>query len=137
VMSCYELCILTNRPSRCISLGNFFQSISRVHFPVVKAVGDSKLTTHHHLGPKLRINGVTSLLHLCSLLQTGRSRVRFPMRSLNFLNLTNPSRRAMALGFAQRLTKMSTREIFLGVKRGRLVRLTVSNLSRKHFFSTL
>jgi hypothetical protein len=32
------------------------------------------------------------------MLQAGRSRVRFPMRSLNFSNLRNPASRSIALG---------------------------------------
>jgi hypothetical protein len=42
------------------------------------------------------------------MLQAGRSRVRFPIRSLDFLNLTNPSSRTMALRSTQPLTEMST-----------------------------
>jgi hypothetical protein len=43
------------------------------------------------------------------MLQTGRSRVRFPTL-LNFVsNLFNFSGRTMALGFTQPLTEMSTR----------------------------
>jgi hypothetical protein len=53
------------------------------------------------------------------MLQAGRQRVRFPMRSLDFFNLPNPSR-SMALGSAQPLTEMSTRNL-PGVK-GRLAR---------------
>jgi hypothetical protein len=53
------------------------------------------------------------------MLQTGRSWVRFPMRSLNILDLPNRS----SLGFIQSLTEMSTRYrkiMFLG-NRGRPV----------------
>jgi hypothetical protein len=69
------------------------------------------------------------------MLQAGRSRVRFPMRSLNFFNLPNPSSRNMALGSTQPLTKLVPGG-FLGVKGGRRVRLTnlpssVSRLSRR------
>jgi hypothetical protein len=43
------------------------------------------------------------------MLQAGRSRVRFPMRSLDsFFNWPNPSNRTMALGSTQPLTEMST-----------------------------
>jgi hypothetical protein len=71
-----------------------------------------------------------------TMLQAGRSRVRFPMRSLDFFNLPNPSSRTMALGSTQPLTEMSTRYIPGGVKDGRRVRLatspsSVSRLSRK------
>jgi hypothetical protein len=38
-----------------------------------------------------------------TMLQAGRSRVRFPMRSLDFFNLPNPSSRTMALGSTQPL----------------------------------
>jgi hypothetical protein len=60
-----------------------------------------------------------------TMLQAARSRVRLPMRSLNFLNLPNPSSRTMALELTQPLTEMSTGN-FLGVKGGRRVRLTTS-----------
>jgi hypothetical protein len=39
----------------------------------------------------------------------GRSRVPFPIRSLNYFNSPNPSSHTMALGFTQPLTEMSTR----------------------------
>jgi hypothetical protein len=42
------------------------------------------------------------------MLQAGKLRVRFPMRSLEFFNLPNPSIRTMALGSTQPLTEMST-----------------------------
>jgi hypothetical protein len=43
------------------------------------------------------------------MLQAGRSRFIFPMRSLDIFNLPNPSSRTMALGSTQPLTEMSTR----------------------------
>jgi hypothetical protein len=70
------------------------------------------------------------------MLQTGRARVRFPMRSLDFFNLPNPSSCTMALGSTQPLTEMSTWNLPVGVKGGRRVRLTlppsVSQLSREN-----
>jgi hypothetical protein len=45
------------------------------------------------------------------MLQAGRSRVRFPMRSLDFFNLPNPSSRTMALGSTKPLTEMSARNL--------------------------
>ena len=48
-------------------------------------------------------------------LQAGRSRVRFPIMSLEFF-IDNHSGRTTALGLTQPLTEMSTRNIFLGVK---------------------
>jgi hypothetical protein len=59
-----------------------------------------------------------------TMLQAGRSWVRFPMRSWNFFNLPNPFSRTVALGSTQPLTEMSNRMIPGGVKRGRRVRLT-------------
>jgi hypothetical protein len=44
-------------------------------------------------------------------LQAGRSRVRFPMRSLDCFNWHNPSSRTIALGSTQPLTEMSTRDL--------------------------
>jgi len=49
-------------------------------------------------------------------LQVGRSRLRFPMVSLEFFFGRNPSGRTMALGFTQPLTEMSTRNISWEVK---------------------
>jgi hypothetical protein len=71
-----------------------------------------------------------------TVLQTGRSRVCFPIWSLDFFNLSNPSSRTMTLGSTQPLTEMSTRNLLRGVKGGRRVRLTtlrptVRPLSRK------
>jgi hypothetical protein len=48
------------------------------------------------------------------MLQAGRSPVKVP-DEVSFFNLPNPSRRSMALGSTQPLTKMST-GIFLGIK---------------------
>jgi hypothetical protein len=45
------------------------------------------------------------------MLQSGRSRFRVPMRSLDFFNLPNPFRRTMDLGSTQSLTEMSTRNL--------------------------
>jgi hypothetical protein len=74
------------------------------------------------------------------MLQAGRSRIRFPMKShWIFFNLPKPSSRTMALGSTQLLTEMGTRNIPVeggGVKGDRRVRLTtlppaVSPRSRK------
>jgi hypothetical protein len=48
------------------------------------------------------------------MLQHGRTRVRFPMRSLDFFNLPDPSSSSMALGSNQPLTEMSTRNLPVG-----------------------
>jgi hypothetical protein len=45
------------------------------------------------------------------MLQAGRSRFRFPMRSLGFFNSPNPSSRTIALGSTQSVTEMSTRNL--------------------------
>ena len=47
-------------------------------------------------------------------LQAGRSRVRFPMVSLDFFHWHNPSSRTMVLGSTQPLTEMSTRNVSWG-----------------------
>jgi hypothetical protein len=42
-----------------------------------------------------------------TMLQSGRSRVRFPVKSLNSFNLPNPSSHTMALGSTQPLMETS------------------------------
>jgi hypothetical protein len=46
-----------------------------------------------------------------TMLQAGRSRVRFPMRSLGFFNRPNPFSLTMALESTQPLSEMSTRNL--------------------------
>jgi hypothetical protein len=48
------------------------------------------------------------------MLQVGRSRIQFPMTSLDFSIGPNPSSRTMALGSNQRLTEMSDRNLSAG-----------------------
>jgi hypothetical protein len=57
-----------------------------------------------HLGARGNVVGWGTML------QAGRSRVRFPMRS-GFFNWRNPSGRTMALGSTQPLTEMNTRNL--------------------------
>jgi hypothetical protein len=45
------------------------------------------------------------------MLQAGRSRVGFPMKSLDFFNRLNPPSRTMALGSTQSLTELNTRNV--------------------------
>jgi hypothetical protein len=79
------------------------------------------LTAHLHLVPGLRMIGAIYLSGVRggavgwgTALQTGRSRVRFPMESLEFFS-DNPSDRIVALGSTQPLTN-EYQEFFLGVK---------------------
>jgi hypothetical protein len=71
------------------------------------------------------------------MLQAGTSRVRIPMRSLDFFNLPNSSTRIMALGSTQAQTEMSTRNLAVegGSKRRPARKVdkqpSVSRLSRK------
>jgi len=55
--------------------------------------------------------------------QDGRSRVQFPMVSLEFF-INNPSGRTVAFGSTQLVTEMGTRNISWGSKRGRCYPLT-------------
>jgi hypothetical protein len=72
-------------------------------------------------GVKLSFFRLTSLLVRIfnafggTALQTGMSRVRFPMVSVDFFHWHNPVGRTMALGSTQLLTEMSTRNISWGV----------------------
>jgi hypothetical protein len=45
------------------------------------------------------------------MLEAGKSRVRFPVRSFDFFNLPNPSSCTIALGSTQPLTEISTRNL--------------------------
>jgi hypothetical protein len=51
------------------------------------------------------------------MLQAGRSRVRFAVRSLRIFSLPNHSSRTMALPLIQPLTEISTRNLFGGKAR--------------------
>jgi hypothetical protein len=52
-----------------------------------------------------------------TVLQGGRSRVQFPMRSLDFFCLPNPSSHTISLGSTQPLTEMSTSNLPRGKER--------------------
>jgi hypothetical protein len=56
------------------------------------------------------------------MLQAERSRVPFPMRSLDFFNLRNSSSRTMAPGSTQPLTEISTRQLSGGGGKSRSAR---------------
>jgi hypothetical protein len=93
-----------------------------------------------------RLHGITSqnvitfflsgsVIRRDTTLQPERSRVRFPMRLLDFFNLPNPFSPTMTLGSTQPLTEINTRNP-RGVKDDRRVSLTtlppsVNQLSRK------
>jgi hypothetical protein len=53
----------------------------------------------------------SSVVGWVTMLQVGRSRIRFPMGLLDFFSLPKPSSRAMNLGSTQPLTEMSSRNI--------------------------
>jgi hypothetical protein len=71
-----------------------------------------------------------------TMLQAGRSRVWFPMRSSDIFNLPNPSSRTMARRVDSASNRNEYQESSWGVKGGQGVRLTsppsVSWLSRKY-----
>jgi hypothetical protein len=68
------------------------------------------------------------------MLQASCSQFRFPMKSLDFFKLPNPSSRTMALGSTQTLAEMSTRNL-PGLKRRAACKAdnlpSVSRLSRR------
>jgi hypothetical protein len=69
------------------------------------------------LGKYMNVGARSSLVGRGTMLQDGKSGVRFSMRSLDFFfffNLPNPSSRIMALGSTQPLTEMSTRNLPAG-----------------------
>jgi hypothetical protein len=60
------------------------------------------------------------------MLQAGRLQVEVPMRSINLFNLPNSSSRTTALGLAQSLTEINTRQCIWGIERSWCFRLTIS-----------
>jgi hypothetical protein len=74
-----------------------------------------ELTTEPHsdsLQSSTQINGASgSVVGWGTMLQVGKSRFRFPMSSLDFLNLSAPSSLTTALESTQPLTEMSTRNL--------------------------
>jgi hypothetical protein len=63
-------------------------------------------------GNKLMSIGVRgSVAGWGTMLQAGRSRVSFPIRSLTFFSWPNHSSRTMTLGSTQHLTEMNTRNL--------------------------
>jgi hypothetical protein len=84
-------------------------------------------------GPRCKVVGWGTVL------QAGKLRVRFPMRLLNFFNLSNRSCSTTALELTQLLSEMSTRKSFGGVE-GRPARkadnftFILSRLSRREIF---
>jgi hypothetical protein len=51
------------------------------------------------------------VVHWGTMLQAGRSRIRFPVRLLNFFNRPNPSSRTIVLESTQLLLEMSSRNL--------------------------
>ena len=66
--------------------------------------------------PCLNLGALGGAVSWGTALQAGRSRLRFPMVSLEIFHCHNPSGRTMAPGSTQPLTEMSTRNISWGVK---------------------
>jgi hypothetical protein len=79
---------------------------------------------HAHAHARTHTHTLSLSLSLSLSLQAGRSRVRFPMRPLDFFNLPNPSSCTVALGSTQPLIEMSIRNLPEGVNSGRSIRLT-------------
>jgi hypothetical protein len=91
----------------------FLRRLSQICRPVFTSIDFATVIFHFNI-----------ILPL-SVLQARRSRVRFPIRTLNFFNWSNPSSRTMAMGLTQSLTEMSTNNHPV-VKCSWRVRLTTS-----------
>jgi hypothetical protein len=66
--------------------------------------------TQYFVSHKRRLGTGSSVVGWGTMLKAGRSRVRVPIRSLNFFSLPNPSSRATALRFTQPLKEISIRK---------------------------
>jgi hypothetical protein len=99
-------------------VNNFFYEASYVDHCYTRSCHISCFSPSH-----FSIQGaeMLSFVTYFTMLQAGRSRVRFPMRALDFFfNLPNPSSRNMALGSTQPLIEISTSN--LRGSEGRLAR---------------
>jgi hypothetical protein len=67
--------------------------------------GDNWCVVLYYLGEHI------SVVVWGTMLRTGRSQVRFPMRSSDFFNWLNPTSCIIALGLTQPLTEMGTRNL--------------------------
>jgi hypothetical protein len=79
-----------------------------------------------HISPSSLQRGAwSSVVGWGTILQAGRSRIRIPMRSLEFFSWLNPSSHTVALKLTQPLKEIST-GFFLGLRWTGLVRLILS-----------
>jgi hypothetical protein len=89
---------------KCVSLALFvctFKNTGRIYYKNLPSI-------IKHLGAR------ASAVGWGTALQAGRSRVRFPMVSLDFFHWHDSSGRIMTLGLTQSLTEINTRSVFWG-----------------------
>jgi hypothetical protein len=84
----------------------------------------------HHL----KAGACSSIVGWGTMLQTGRSWVWFPIRSLNFFYLPNPSSCTMDLEFIHPLAEMSSRNLPGVIKRSWRIRLKISPPCMRQLF---
>jgi hypothetical protein len=98
-----------------INLGNWLCSaVYKFHFlsNKIKCMHNMSIHTHIYIYIYIYIRARSSVFHWGTMLQAGRPRVWFPMRSLVFFfNWPNPSSRTMDLWSIQPLTEMSARSL--------------------------
>jgi hypothetical protein len=92
-------------PSVCQNVLHTMVCHPRIYYSLLSPLWVSQIQQLRFFSWYLRLGARGNAVGWGTLLEAGKSRVRFPMRSLNFFNLRNPSNCTMALGFIQPLTE--------------------------------
>jgi hypothetical protein len=124
--NCYYLSSNMTVQSWCLCIERTLSLNIQVFFNITVRISNLQLCPYLNLIILLGVCVIArygihiTLCYVSTALQTGKSRVRFPIVSLDCFHWHNPSGHTMALGSTQPLTEMSYQEYF-----GRCVGLTI------------